>query len=162
MHLESPGKLSAKPPMGGGGYFMEKELAHDSHLIQHSEQPISQFSRQDIDVFKNQGQRPRYNENAKSHWQQEASFDMEFGMPPDITSIDSDINKIGALTPSPLIGDVFDAPFTAHTIGGTHVTGSKPQGPPNKFGQTPQSISNAIRRSDSMGGMYEGERMPNQ
>lgn len=28
------------------------------------------------------------------------SFDMEFMMPPDINSIDSDINKIGALTPS--------------------------------------------------------------
>ena len=26
---------------------------------------------------------------------------MEFMMPPDINSIDSDINKIGALTPSP-------------------------------------------------------------
>ena len=43
-------------------------------------------------------------------------------MPPDITSIDSDINKIGALTPSPLIGDIFDPPFTAHTISGTHVS----------------------------------------
>jgi len=29
------------------------------------------------------------------------SFDVEFMMPPDIMSIDSDINKIGALTPSP-------------------------------------------------------------
>lgn len=75
MHLESPGKLSAKvhSSIGGGGNFVEKELAHESHLIQHSEQPMSQFSRQDIDVFKAQGQRPRYNENVrtgtKSHWQ---------------------------------------------------------------------------------------------
>lgn len=78
---------------------------------------------------------------------------MEFMMPPDITSIDSDINKIGALTPSPLIGDIFDPPFTAQTIAGTHVTGSKPQGHQQRYGQTPQSISNAIRRSDSMNQM---------
>ena len=74
MHLASPGKLSSKPPVGGGGYFVEKELAHDSHLIQHSEQPMSQFSGADLNVFKqNHGQRPRYNENvktgSKSHWQ---------------------------------------------------------------------------------------------
>ena len=50
---------------------------------------------------------------------------MEFMMPPDITSIDSDINKIGALTPSPLIGDVFEAPFTANTIAGTNMSSSK-------------------------------------
>ena len=31
------------------------------------------------------------------------SLDMEFMMPPDVLSIDSDINKIGALTPSPFI-----------------------------------------------------------
>lgn len=76
-------------------------------------------------------------------------------MPPDITSIDSDINKIGALTPSPLIGDIFDPPFTAHTIGGTHANRPERQGPQHKYGQTPQSISNAIRRSDSMNHMYE-------
>lgn len=29
-------------------------------------------------------------------------------MPPDITSIDSDINKIGALTPSPFIDGPID------------------------------------------------------
>ena len=32
-------------------------------------------------------------------------------MPPDITSIDSDINKIGALTPSPFLGDMFEPPY---------------------------------------------------
>ena len=31
------------------------------------------------------------------------SLDMDFMMPPDVLSIDSDINKIGALTPSPFI-----------------------------------------------------------
>lgn len=36
---------------------------------------------------------------------------MEFMMPPDITSIDSDINKIGALTPSPFLGDFEQTPF---------------------------------------------------
>ena len=30
------------------------------------------------------------------------SFDMDFMMPPDIASIDSDIIKLGALTPSPM------------------------------------------------------------
>ena len=46
--------------IGGGGHLDEKELAHESHLIQHSEQPaLSQFSRENIDVF-NPG-RPRYN-----------------------------------------------------------------------------------------------------
>ncbi len=30
------------------------------------------------------------------------SFDLDFMMPPDVASIDSDINKIGALTPTPL------------------------------------------------------------
>ena len=38
----------------------------------------------------------------------ETSFDMEFMMPPDIMSIDSDINKIGALTPSPFIDGTID------------------------------------------------------
>jgi hypothetical protein len=38
----------------------------------------------------------------------ETSFDMEFMMPPDIMSIDSDINKIGALTPSPFIDGAMD------------------------------------------------------
>jgi hypothetical protein len=33
----------------------------------------------------------------------ETNFDIEYMMPPDIMSIDSDINKIGALTPSPFI-----------------------------------------------------------
>lgn len=74
-HLESPGKLSAKVQSSiGGRHFVEKELAHESHLIQHSEQPMSQFSGADLNVFKqNHGQRPRYNENvktgSKSHWQ---------------------------------------------------------------------------------------------
>lgn len=36
-------------------------------------------------------------------------------MPPDITSIDSDINKIGALTPSPFIGDGFDSASFSQT-----------------------------------------------
>lgn len=29
------------------------------------------------------------------------SFDLDFMLPPDIASIDSDINKLGAMTPSP-------------------------------------------------------------
>lgn len=46
----------------------------------------------------------------------ETSFDMEFMMPPDIMSIDSDINKIGALTPSPFIdGAVDQFSMTANT-----------------------------------------------
>ena len=40
---------------------------------------------------------------------QENSFDMEFMMPPDVMSIDSDINKIGALTPSPFIDGGMDS-----------------------------------------------------
>lgn len=152
MQLQSPGKLSVK--VGGAGNFAEQELAHDSHLIQHSEQP-AQFSRPDLDVFQRP---PRYNEQArtgsKSHWQQEQSFDVEFMMPPDITSIDSDINKIGALTPSPLIGDIFDPPFTAHTISGTHV--SRPQGLQHQYGPSPQNL-NAMRHSDSEHQMYDAQ-----
>jgi len=42
-------------------------------------------------------------------------------MPPDITSIDSDINKIGALTPSPFLDgniDVFNMTSNAAIGGG--------------------------------------------
>jgi hypothetical protein len=38
----------------------------------------------------------------------ETNFDIEYMMPPDIMSIDSDINKIGALTPSPFIDGLND------------------------------------------------------
>ena len=44
--LESPGKFSMKAPVAHG---FEKELAHESHLIQHSDAPLSHLSRQDID-----------------------------------------------------------------------------------------------------------------
>ena len=40
------------------------------------------------------------------------SLDMDFMMPPDVLSIDSDINKIGALTPSPFIDMQVDNNFS--------------------------------------------------
>lgn len=52
------------------------------------------------------------------------SFDLDIMMPPDIASIDSDINKLSAMTPSPFPGG-WSNPMDAH--------GYNNQGYPNEY-----------------------------
>lgn len=51
-NLHSPGKLGLKVGSLGGA---EKELAHESHLIHNSEQPISHMSKQDYESLQGVG-----------------------------------------------------------------------------------------------------------
>ena len=71
----------------------ELELAHESYLI-HGQQKMGAGNQQKQNF---QGLRAAW---PNIGVEGDQSFDADMYMPPDINSIDADINKIGALTPS--------------------------------------------------------------